>query len=274
MKAMWQRAVMASIESARCIADDLTEAELSAKEKLRASRSPTSRKSSRVRRDRERRRCRGGREPQGRRSTASAARHSADQRAQRGVPPWGWSFSLVARRARRTRPGSRRVGKPSRRMKRRCARAARTTSTSTRPTRAAACSAGRRSRRAVLLAPVDGRRRDPLLVAARRLGRALQPRRHRHARGRPLDGPLSHVPGRLPQERRLRLRHAGREVARVRLPDAAATPAGQRRPRSDRELHGLHRRPCMYQFTAGQDARMDSTPTDDLRARQEYSRRS
>jgi hypothetical protein len=44
----------------------------------------------------------------------------------------------------------------------------------------------------------EGRRRgDPLLVGPRRHRGAVQPRRHRHPRGRPLDGPLSHVPGRL-----------------------------------------------------------------------------
>ena len=41
------------------------------------------------------------------------------------------------------------------------------------------------------------RRRHPLFVDAGRLGRALQPRRHRDPRGRALDGAVPHVPGRL-----------------------------------------------------------------------------
>jgi hypothetical protein len=47
------------------------------------------------------------------------------------------------------------------------------------------------------LAAQAGRRGHPVLVAARRHRGAVQPRRHRDPRGRPLDGPLPHLPGRL-----------------------------------------------------------------------------
>ena len=72
-------------------------------------------------------------------------------------------------------------------------------------------------------------RRHPLLVAPGRHGRALQPRRHGDPRGRPLDGPLPHLPGRLLRSNGDYVeRHPGRELAGLRLPD---------RPR---HLHGSH----------------------------------
>ena len=50
--------------------------------------------------------------------------------------------------------------------------------------------------------------------------RAVQPGRHGDPRGRPLDGPVPHVPGRLHRDARATAsRHARREVGRVRLPD-------------------------------------------------------
>ena len=83
--------------------------------------------------------------------------------------------------------------------------------------------------------PEDGRRRRPVLVAARRQRGAVQPRRHRDARDRPLDGPLSHVPGRLLEDATTasatrRPRRAPRSAARraaTRAP-AASTRASTR----------------------------------------------
>jgi hypothetical protein len=75
--------------------------------------------------------------------------------------------------------------------------------------------------------PLGRRRRDPVLVRTRRLGGALQPGRHGDARGRPLDGPVPHVPGRLRQHRRLRrrcCRASGRPRSAAR---SAATPAAR-----------------------------------------------
>jgi len=86
----------------------------------------------------------------------------------------------------------------------------------------------------------EGRRRAALLVTSRRKRLALQPRRHRHARSRPLDGALPHVPGRL-HRRRLCERHAGRVVGSLRLPDRSQH-LQRHRKRPDHELHGLHRR--------------------------------
>ena len=47
------------------------------------------------------------------------------------------------------------------------------------------------------LAAEVGRRGDPQRLVAWRFGCPVQPGRHCHPRGRPLDGPVSHVPGRV-----------------------------------------------------------------------------
>ena len=71
--------------------------------------------------------------------------------------------------------------------------------------------------------------------------RAVQPGRHRHPRGRPLAEPLPHVPGRLHGLGRPRLRHPGRDLGGLRLPDGPRH-LHRARHRPDQELHGLHRR--------------------------------
>jgi hypothetical protein len=99
--------------------------------------------------------------------------------------------------------------------------------------------------RVVQRRPARRRRRHPHRLPPRRQRGALQPRRHRHPRGRPLGGPLPHVPGRLRQERdhrrRPRRRHARREVGRVRLSDRPRLLQEHRRQGPDHQLHGLHR---------------------------------
>ena len=72
----------------------------------------------------------------------------------------------------------------------------------------------------------------------------VQPRRHRDPRGRPLDGPLPHVPGRLHQDPTTAI--TATRPQRSRPPTVArpaATPArGTPGHRPDHQLHGLHRR--------------------------------
>ena len=88
-----------------------------------------------------------------------------------------------------------------------------------------------------------GRRRPPQLLAPGRDCGSLQRGRHRDARGRPLDGALPHVPGRLrPQDdgRGRGCRYPGREERRLRLPDGTRHLPVDRGPRPDQELHGLH----------------------------------
>ncbi len=92
-------------------------------------------------------------------------------------------------------------------------------------TPAAGCSAGRRSRRATAAKPIARWRRDPLLVAPGRLGRAVQPRRHGDTRSRPLDGAVPHVPGRLQQQRTTTSATRRRSAARPSAAPSAAIRA-------------------------------------------------
>ena len=87
----------------------------------------------------------------------------------------------------------------------------------------------------------QGRRRRPERVAPRRHRLAVQPRRHRDPRGRPLARALPHIPGWLRRPGRPGLRHPRRGLAGVRLPERAQHLL-EPRQRPDHELHGLHRR--------------------------------
>ena len=108
--------------------------------------------------------------------------------------------------------------------------------------------------------PKRRRRRRPQLVAPRRPRRALQPGRHRDPRGRPLAGPVPHVPGRLHEERTTRSPTPPAErSAGLRLPG---------RPRHlPRRAAGVDPitnfmdytdDACMNTFSGGQVSRMDS----------------
>ncbi len=86
------------------------------------------------------------------------------------------------------------------------------------------------------------RRRHPRPVAARRHGGAVQPRRHRDARGRPLARAST---TRSRAAARARATTSTTPRPRRRRPSAArpaATPARRTGARPDQELHGLHRR--------------------------------
>ena len=88
--------------------------------------------------------------------------------------------------------------------------------------------------------------------SARRRRGSLQRGRHDHPRGRPLPGPVPHLPGRLHRAQRLLRRHAAGRVAGLRL------PRGSRHLHGDPGLDPIHNFMdyvddyCMYEFTADQ----------------------
>ena len=110
-------------------------------------------------------------------------------------------------------------------------------------------------------APKNGRRGHALRARARRQRGAVQPGRHRDPRGRPLDGPLSHVPGRLhedqgdgvddtPAEARPAFGcPTGRDTCAQAIPGSTRSTTSWTTPTTA----------CMDDFTAGQGARMNNT---------------
>ena len=177
--------------------------------------------------------------------------------------PWGWSFNLVVDRPddeRHLVHDDARLDGRDGRPRTRCARARRTTSTSTRATSGGGLLGWATFPSDYARRPEDGRRRHPLLVAARaaraapyNLGDTAT-----HEVGHWMG--LYHTfQGGCNGNGDYVERHARREVRRVRLPGGPRHLHGQG-PGVDPITNFMDYTDdaCMDEFTAGQDARMDS----------------